>query len=266
MDSRAILSAVGKLIIRNLAGEVIVSKKSKPKETTTFPSSGDQFLLRYQDFWAMAENLKLSEQIIKIFESSDLSMMLGWTEDPRFLFTKKGIQIRTPNDPPYEPNTRRKELYNYIETNLIERLYVTCYAFIAEADGTYSGLKDNQPNALSDLIRLYRAVAVSAASNRNKLLRLKKAGRPKQTGWFNNASDFQTALEDVLLNSKTQPTQLQLLIELDQHRLCQKPGKNRHQSHTVLLRNWLHKVNIRKNEETFESALKKTWSRLRTEK
>jgi hypothetical protein len=84
-------------------------------------------------------------------------------------------------------------------------------------------------------------------------------GRKRGSGWFKDPSDFLNALQESLRGFLKQPTQLEILKKLDSHKLCQKPGKERKQSHTVHLRNWMDKAKIRHPEESHDEALKRYW-------
>ncbi|MEK6286006.1 MAG: hypothetical protein AABO57_09725 [Acidobacteriota bacterium] len=84
----------------------------------------------------------------------------------------------------------------------------------------------------------------------------KLSGRPEGTGWFKSLKDFRIALKEVLAAQNSRPTQLNVLKLLDNHRFCQiKARKPRNQSHTKLLRHWLHKAKIK----SYNKALQMYW-------
>jgi hypothetical protein len=86
--------------------------------------------------------------------------------------------------------------------------------------------------------------------------KLRLGGRPEGTGWFKSTKDFRTGLKESLATQITRPTQLHMLKLLDDHRLCQlKPQEPRTQSHTKLLRVWLHRAKLR----DYDEALRRYW-------
>jgi hypothetical protein len=99
------------------------------------------------------------------------------------------------------------------------------------------GIKyDNPEKMVEDTIRFAPAFKLCNLVDAT----LSRPGRPEGSGWFRSTSDFRTALNDVLSLFSTRPTQLEVLIKLDDHALRQKgPKKPRTQSDTKLLRKWI---------------------------
>lgn len=90
-----------------------------------------------------------------------------------------------------------------------------------------------------------------------RIITFELMGRPEGSGWFKGVKDFRTALKAVLATQISRPTQLKTLKLLDEHQLCQlKSDEPRTQSHTKLLRHWLHKAGFKKYDE----ALRRYWN------
>lgn len=124
--------------------------------------------------------------------------------------------------------------------------------YISDDLGRAERKQVGRTSVLAQLKRLISGIEIISIED----ARLKLSGRPEGTGWFKSVKGFRAALKQVLAGQKKRPTQLDTLRLLDNHHLCQmRARKPRNQSHTKLLRDWLHKARIK----DYNKALRMYW-------